>query len=174
MRRMSPIRLANLVGAVAVALADGQQREVTAVTGLVASDAAALNAIGQSPGLSIEAVRTILAISHPGAVRAIDRLAAKGLAERGAGVDGRTRGLRLTDPGGKVWERLNAARTAWLDGALGDLDRGQLAHLESAVGALLAAPTTSHDESEHICRLCDERARSQHRCPVTLAVERMS
>lgn len=169
---MDRARLANLVGALGMALADGQQREVTAATALVASDAAALNAIGQTPGLSIEAVRTALAISHPGAVRSVDRLVAKGLAERGAGIDGRTLGLRLTPAGTAVWEVLNATRTAWLRQALDGIEGDHLAHLEPAVEALLAALTTSYADSEHTCRLCDERACPQRCCPVTLAVER--
>lgn len=171
---MNRTRLANLVGALGSALADGQLREVTAASGLVASDVAALNAIGQAPGLSIEAVRTALAISHPGAVRSVDRIVAKGLAERGAGVDGRTRGLRLTVKGIAVWADLHAARMAWLKRTLDRVEASQLAALEPVVEALLAALTTSYDESEHICRLCDERSCPQRRCPVTLAVEQAS
>jgi MarR family transcriptional repressor of emrRAB len=164
-------RLINLVGALGLTLADGQQRVVTAATGLASSEATALNFVGQTPGCSIEAVRTTLAITHPGTVRVINRLAGRGLVERGAGADGRTRGLWLTTTGKDAWVRLNEARLAWLDAAIERLDRTEQAHLESAVEDLLAALTPGYAESEHMCRLCDLRACPQDRCPITLALE---
>ena len=148
-------RLVNLVGALGLALADGQRRVVTAASGLASSEAAALNFVGQTPGCSIESVRTALAISHPGTVRVIDRLAGRGLVERRAGVDGRTRGLWLTPSGKDAWVRLSEARLAWLDAVIDRLDRTEQAQLESAVEDLLMVLTPGYDESEHMCRLCD-------------------
>ena len=164
-------RLANLVGALGLTLADGQHRVVIAATGLAASEATALNFVGQTPGCSIESVRTALAISHPGTVRVIDRLADKGLIERRAGVDGRTRGLRLTPSGMDAWDRLNEARLVWLNTVIGRLGRTEQSQLESAVEDLLAVATPGYDESEHMCRMCDLRVCPQDRCPVTLALE---
>ncbi|HWM22813.1 MAG TPA: MarR family winged helix-turn-helix transcriptional regulator [Ilumatobacteraceae bacterium] len=164
-------RLVNLVGALGLALADGQHRVVTAATGLASSDAAALNFVGQTPGCSIDAVRTTLAISHPGTVRLIDRLAVRGLVERKAGVDGRTRGLWLTPPGKHAWLRLNEARLAWLDTVIDRLGPTDQAQLESAVEDLLAVLTPGYDESEHMCRMCDLRVCPQDRCPITRALE---
>jgi MarR family transcriptional regulator, negative regulator of the multidrug operon emrRAB len=168
---MDNARLANLVGALGLTLADGQQRVVSAATGLASSEAAALNFVGQTPGCSIESVRTALAISHPGTVRVIDRLADRGLIERKAGVDGRTRGLWLTPSGKDAWARLNEARLAWLEAVIDRFGRTEQAQLESAVEDLLAVLTPGYDESEHMCRLCDLRVCPQDRCPITLAVE---
>jgi MarR family transcriptional regulator, negative regulator of the multidrug operon emrRAB len=168
---MDTPRLANLVGALGLTLADAQQRVVAAATGLAASEAAALNFVGQTPGCSIESVRTALAISHPGTVRVIDRLADRGLVQRKAGVDGRTRGLWLTPSGKDAWAGLNEARLAWLAAVIDRLGRTQRAQLESAVEDLLAVLTPGYDESEHMCRLCDLRACPQDRCPVTLALD---
>jgi MarR family transcriptional regulator, negative regulator of the multidrug operon emrRAB len=164
-------RLANLVGALGLTLADGQERVVIAATGLATSEATALNFVGQTPGCSIESVRTALAISHPGTVRVIDRLADKRLIERTAGVDGRTRGLRLTDSGMDAWDRLNEARIVWLNTVIDRLGRTEQSQLESAVEDLLAGVTPGYDESEHMCRLCDLRVCLQDRCPVTLALD---
>ena len=164
-------RLANLVGALGLTLADGQQRVVTATTALASSEASALNFVGQTPGCSIEAVRTALAISHPGTVRVIDRLADRALVERKAGVDGRTRGLWLTRAGNDAWERLNEERLAWLDAVIERLGRTEQAQLESIVQELLAVLTPGYDESEHMCRLCDLRVCPQDRCPITLALD---
>ena len=164
-------RLVNLVGALGLTLADGQQRAISAATGLAPSEAAALNFVGQTPGCSIEAVRTALAISHPGTVRVIDRLAGRALVERGAGVDGRTRGLWLTPSGQDAWVCLNETRLAWVHEAIDRLDRTEQAELEAAVEVLLTALTPGYDESEHMCRLCDLRACPQDRCPITLALE---
>jgi MarR family transcriptional repressor of emrRAB len=163
-------RLVNLVGALGLALADAQQRVATAATGLASSEAVAVNFVGHTPGCSIESVRTALAISHPGTVRVIDRLASQELVERRAGVDGRTRALWLTPSGKDAWARLNEARLAWLDAAIDRLDRTEQAQLASAVETLLAVLTPGYDESEHMCRLCDLRACPQDRCPVTLAL----
>jgi DNA-binding MarR family transcriptional regulator len=164
-------RLVNLVGALGLTLADGQQRAIAAATGLAPSEAAALNFVGQTPGCSIEAVRTALAITHPGTVRVIDRLAGRGHVERRAGADGRTRGLWLTASGKDAWRRLNAARLAWLETAIGPLGRTAQTRLESAVEDLLAVLTPDYAESEHMCRLCDLRVCPRDRCPVTLALE---
>lgn len=172
--QMDNPRLLNLVGALGLSLADGQQRAVAVATGLAPTEAAALNFVGQTPGCSIESVRTALAITHPGTVRVIDRLAGRGLVERGAGADGRTRGLSLTTSGSAVWVRLNEARLAWLDAAIERLDRTARAQLESAVEDLLTVLTPGYDESEHMCRLCDLRVCPQDRCPITLALEDVS
>ena len=169
--RVDNLRLVNLVGALGLTLADGQQRVVTAATELASSDAAALNFVGQTPACSIDSVRTALAISHPGTVRVIDRLAGRGLVERRAGVDGRTRGLWLTPSGNDAWARLNEVRLAWLDAIVDRLGPTEQAQLESAVEDLLGLLTHGYDESEYMCRLCDLRVCPQDRCPVTLALE---
>lgn len=163
-------RLGNLLGALGVGLADGQANVAAAATGLAGPDGAALNAVGQQPGISIDGLRTVLALTHPGAVRVTDRLVARGLVERGPGVDGRTRGLRVTADGAAAWERLTAARREWLTALVGRLDGSAAAALEPVTEALLAALTTSFEESEHLCRLCDERVCPQDVCPVTVTV----
>src|ERR671917_444259 len=134
-------RTANLLGALGVALADAQTAELAASSGLAPTDAAALNAVGVAPGCSIGAVRVALGITHPGTVRTVDRLAAAGLVERRAGVDGRTVSLHLTPAGEQVWQRQADARIAWLERTIERLAPPQRAHVERGVSPLLTGVT---------------------------------
>jgi MarR family transcriptional regulator, negative regulator of the multidrug operon emrRAB len=163
-------RTANLLGALGIALVDAQTSELAASSGLAPTDAAALNAIGLAPGCSIRAVRVALGITHPGTVRTVDRLAAAGLVERRAGVDGRTVSLHLTAAGEETWQRQTAARLGWLERTVAQLPPAERADVERIVSALLAAVTGDEESAERICRLCDERCCPQDRCPVTLAI----
>jgi len=163
---MSSYRQINLVGALGVALADGQRRVMREATGLADSEVAALNVIGLAPGRSITSVRIALDLTHPGTVRVVDRLAGRGLLERRAGADGRTVGLHLTADGKAAWVAQADARQAWLApfaDALGPEGEGTLERL-------LALTGVDHDEGEHLCRLCDETVCPQDRCPVTVAI----
>lgn len=163
-------RTANLLGALGIALADAQTAQLASSSGLPPTDAAALNAIGLVPGCSIGAVRVALGITHPGTVRTIDRLVAAGLAERHAGVDGRTVSLHLTDDGEQAWARQSEARLGWLDDIVAQLPQDERAAVERVASSILAAVTGDEDSAERICRLCDERRCPQDRCPVTLAI----
>ncbi|MFC4015271.1 MarR family winged helix-turn-helix transcriptional regulator [Nonomuraea purpurea] len=162
-------RTANLLGALGIALADAQTAELAAASGLAPTDAAALNAVGVAPGCSIRAVRVALGITHPGTVRTVDRLAAAGLVERRAGVDGRTVSLYLTAAGEEVWKRQTDARLGWLERTIAQLAVSERADIERIVSALLTVITGDEDSAERICRLCDEYRCPQDRCPVTLA-----
>jgi MarR family transcriptional repressor of emrRAB len=163
-------RTANLLGALGIALADAQTAELAASSGLAPTDAAALNAVGVAPGCSIRAVRVALGITHPGTVRTVDRLAAAGLVERRAGVDGRTVSLHLTAAGEEMWQRQADARLGWLERTIARLAPAERADVERVVSALLAAVTGDEASAERICRLCDEYRCPQDRCPVTLAI----
>jgi MarR family transcriptional regulator, negative regulator of the multidrug operon emrRAB len=163
-------RTANLLGALGIALADAQTAQLASSSGLSPTDAAALNAIGLVPGCSIAVVRVALGITHPGTVRTVDRLVAAGLAERRAGVDGRTVSLHLTGEGERAWSRQSEARLGWLEGIVARLPRDERAAVERVASSILAAVTGDEESAERICRLCDERRCPQDRCPVTLAI----
>ena len=159
-------RTFNLVGALGMALADGQRRVMGAASGLADTEAAAVNVVGLAPGRSIASVRVALAITHPGTVRVVDRLVARHLVERRAGTDGRTVGLHLTAAGEEAFAAQAAAREAWLTPfaqALGS-------DAEAVVERLLGLTGGTEEDGEHLCRLCDERVCPQDRCPVTIAV----
>ncbi len=164
-------RTANLLGALGAALADETERVISQSVRLPMADAAALNVVGQNPGVSISGVSTALAVTHPGAVRVVDRLAAAGLVERRAGVDGRTVGLHFTPDGKALWQRQVRARGRFLDQLVAGLDRDSQRTLATVVEQLLTALTRDDAQAEHLCRLCDERACPQRECPVTIATE---
>jgi DNA-binding MarR family transcriptional regulator len=163
---MGSERLINLVGALGVALADGQRQAMRDASGLADTEVAAVNVIGLAPGRSITSVRIALDITHPGTVRVVDRLVGRGLVERRAGADGRTVGLHLTAEGQAAWVAQADARQSWLAtfaDAMGP-------EAEATVARLLALTGVDHDEGEHLCRLCDETVCPQDRCPVTVAI----
>ena len=163
------LRLANLLGALSVAVGD-ELRERVAVDGLSASDAAAVNVVGHAPGCSVGYLAGALGLTHAGAVRVADRLTRAGLAIRAEGPDLRTVGLRLTAAGERSWAQVRQARAAHLDALLADVAPAERAALERTVEHLLAALTHDDVVAERICRLCDEDACPQDRCPVTCAV----
>jgi DNA-binding MarR family transcriptional regulator len=170
MRSRADSRTANLLGALGIALADAQNQQLAASSGLQPTDAAALNTIGLVPGCSIGGVRVTLGITHPGTVRTVDRLVAAGLVERRAGADGRTVSLHLTATGEQTWERQSEARLRWLESVVAQLPPAERADVERVVSAVLSVVTGDEESAELICRLCDERRCPQRRCPVTLAV----
>jgi MarR family transcriptional regulator, negative regulator of the multidrug operon emrRAB len=165
----SKSRTANLLGALGLALADSQSRILYEASGLSVTDAAALNAVGQEPGRSIESVRVALGISHPGTVRTIDRLVAAGLVERSQGTDGRSVGLVPTELGRDLFRKQSKARSAWLRTLTSQLSEPEQAVLPRILEVLLDALTGDEADGEHICRMCLERVCPQAQCPVTLA-----
>ncbi len=158
----------NLLGAWAVAVADAIHRSTEAVTGQSGAGPAGLVAVAADPGMSIEQLRRALRLTHPGAVRLVDRLADLGWVERRAGR-GRTVQLMITARGRRVHDQLLAARAD----AVSELTRGvepavvrQLAEL---VAPALAAATTDSDSLRRLCRLCQRSACEP--CPVAHGAE---
>ncbi len=167
--RVMDHRLANLIGALGTALHDSQVAQVTE-PGLTATEASAINRVGQIPGCSITDLRMGLGISQPGTVRVVDTLVRRDLVVRAAGRDGRTVALHLTEPGRAMWEEVIERRRAFLATALEAVPTRDLPALERAVSAVLSALTDGAEQAEHICRLCDEANCPQVSCPVALAV----
>jgi MarR family transcriptional regulator, negative regulator of the multidrug operon emrRAB len=158
---------ANRIGALALALVDLMQASVASPDGLDAIDATALNAIGHRPGCSIRELASVLALTHPGAVRCVDRLATAGLIARRAGPDARTAALHLTARGKSTWTALRDARLAALATLVDDLPARERAAAEGLANALLPALCPSAEASERICRLCAEHVCVPAGCPIT-------
>src|SRR3954469_13178902 len=84
-------------GALVLAVGDRVRESIEAVAGQGAAGPAALAARdGLAGGGSIDSLRRILGITHSGAVRLVDRLAAAGLVERRIGADARAVSIHLT------------------------------------------------------------------------------
>ncbi len=165
-------RQANLLGAVALVLSDQTTEGVAAMAGQSVSAAAALSALHQFLDRpTVDRLRQVLGLTHSGAVRLVDRLAEAGLVIRGAGADGRTRSVALTEAGRRAAEQVAAARAALLVGALAGLSPAERQTLHSLLGRVMATVVDGKDGGAWICRLCDLTAcgRAQGHCPAANA-----
>jgi DNA-binding MarR family transcriptional regulator len=159
----------NVFGAVVLAVADRVQAAAASAGGRGVSAAAALVALhGHSAGASIDVLRRIVGLTHSGAVRLVDKLAADGLVERRPGADGRAVAIWLTPAGRRVARRILAQREAALETALAGLPAGDRAALVRAAERMLPQLVDSPDAERRICRLCDTDTcgRPRGRCPV--------
>jgi DNA-binding MarR family transcriptional regulator len=158
-------RLANLLGAFAVAVADRVRGETEAAVGHSGAAAAALVMIVQFPGRTVEFLRRAIGLSHPAAVRVVDRLVEQGLVRRRAAGRGPAVALTATPAGRRAARRVLDVRREAVAAALPDLSASEAAALtailERALDGLAGTPGTT------ICRLCDmRRCRRGPACPV--------
>lgn len=159
-------RAANLLGAVALALMDRVERRTRRHPNETSSATAALNVIGSAEGCSNTALSQALGLSHTTTVRLVDKLEASGLVTSTTGADRRFVSLALTPSGRDRAQALVAARSRLLDEALAVLPAADIGHLARIAETLLASFVATGDDGDHICRLCDEAACPEERCPV--------
>lgn len=160
-------RTANLLGTVGLAVADrigAAARDILHHTG---ETPAALVVIGYGLGPSNDELRRILGLSHPGAVRLVDRLLADGLVERRKGRDRRAIALHLTDAGMALREDLLVGRLAAIRPLLEPLTEPEQEALGALLHKLLAGMPTSDLDRCTLCRLCDDRVCTE--CPIPAA-----
>jgi MarR family transcriptional repressor of emrRAB len=165
-------REANLLGSLSLTVAGRMESAVASPLG--PSAPAALSALdGYLGGEPIDALRQALGLTHSGAVRLVDRLAAAGLAERRPGPDARSVSVALTPAGQVAAAEVRTAREAALEDALAALTPAERAALTDLHEKLLAGLTGGADRAtaRRLCRLCDVEACGHHRgtCPVTEA-----
>lgn len=168
-------REANLLGALALAVAERSDEAVRLATEQGGAAPAAIAALATYlDGSSLDVMRRPLGLSHSAAVRLADRLARAGLVRREAGVDARSVSIRLTPKGGRLAARIRDAREAALEEVLAPLTAGERAELTLLHEKLLAGITGGRADAGRICRLCDADAcgHEQGRCPVTRAADR--
>ena len=155
----------NLLGALALAIADRVDAEMMMELNRSGASASALVFLGYVPGLSVQVLSRVLQLSHPGTVRLIDRLEEDGHVERRECEDGRAVALHLTRKGKRLRERLMQRRLDVLEPALDILTKDE----RRAFGNLLAKVLSSLPENEldkhHICRLCSVGVCSSD-CPI--------
>lgn len=165
--------LAVRLGALALAVTDMQVHVHPTEVALEHPDAALLNSIAQTPGMKVEQLAAILALSHSGTVRAIDRLARKGLVERRPHTDdARAVALHLTCAGTHIATSLQARRKAALKDYLSKLSETQRRQVADVIDLLLAGLVTDRQTSDRICRLCDETLCTPDQCPAELFARR--
>ncbi len=179
-RRRDP-RLANLLGAVATGITDAMSESAIAAADLDGAAPAALIALLDFvPSGSVLELSRIVGLTHSGAVRLVDRLAAEGLVARGASRDGRARSITLTASGTKLARQVRVARDRVMNRAIEHLTDNERATLRNLCERLVADITQRRLEQRRagdtpaggaLCRMCDFRAceREEGNCPAAEA-----
>jgi DNA-binding MarR family transcriptional regulator len=165
-------REANLLGALALVITDQTAQAIAGEAEQSVSAAAALSALHHFLDRpTLDQLRKVLGLTPSGVVRLVDRLADAGLVTRGAGDDGRSRSVVLTEAGERVAQRVTAARAALLSSALAELSLAERQTLHSLMGRIMASIVRSKDGGAWICRLCDLDAcgRPSGQCPAANA-----
>src|SRR4029453_11749098 len=101
---------ANVVGALALVIADRTTDAIEDSSRQSFTTAAALSALHQFLGApSIDLLRQVLGLTSSGTVRLVDRLVDVGYVTRRAGADGRLTLVRLTPSGHRAAARVSEA-----------------------------------------------------------------
>ena len=172
-------RLANLLGATALNVADLALAEIRGATGTSGSASAALVMLAEAPDLAVTDLGRRIGLSQPAAARMVDSLEREGLVTRQSGP-GRTVAVRLTQAGRRSVTRLLERRGDVLRQLVAGLDAGEQEVLAALLEKVLRGV---HERVEHqtqtpterigdlVCRLCDRAACTQHgaACPVSVA-----
>ncbi len=169
---MSLDRAGNLLGALALSVADRTSDSVGDAAGQSQTAAVALSALHHFlDDPSIDLLRRVLGLTPSGTVRLIDRLEEAGYVKRRPGRDGREVSLRLTAAGRRAAERVTAARGEVLDDALATLSPAERREFEQLLGRVLPSLIRGPGATRWMCRLCDTGAcgRDEGRCPVANA-----
>src|SRR3954449_9244831 len=99
-------RRANMLGAFALAVADRVRVETEAAVGHSGAAAAALVMVAQFPDRTVEFLRRAVGLSHPAAVRVVDRLVDDGLVRRRVAGPGPAVALTATAKGRRAARRV--------------------------------------------------------------------
>jgi MarR family transcriptional repressor of emrRAB len=149
-----PRRDRNVVAAWALAVSDVVRVAVQQATGMAGSGPAALVAVVADPGLTIDELRRVLDLTHPGTVRLVDRLVGNGWVERRHGR-GRTIHLAPTSSGRAAERRLAAARETAVANLLGTISDRDVHTIAGLVEPVLGTTIDDVDAMRRLCRLCD-------------------
>ena len=163
---------ANVLGALALVVADQITAAAAHAAGQSVSAATALSALTHFLDRpSLDRLHSVLGLTPSGAVRLVDRLEADGFVTRSAGPDGRTRSVVLTARGRRIAERVTAARAAVIQPLIADLSAKEQETLRDLLSRMMAKVVAAKEGGAWICRLCDIAAcgRAEGRCPAANA-----
>lgn len=172
MSRSEGLREATILGAAALAITDRSMAAAQSPDAPSASAAAALSALRHFlDGATLDQLRSVLGLSHSGAVRLVDRLCASGLAKRGPGSDGRSRCVALTERGARVADEITTARLDAIDALTAGLSAAEKRTLVELAGRVLANVVATKDGGAWTCRMCSISAcgRERELCPAANA-----
>jgi MarR family transcriptional regulator, negative regulator of the multidrug operon emrRAB len=162
--------IANLLGALSLAVMDRIEQGAREVVGRGGETPAALIVIGYAQGMTNDKLRRILGLSHSGTVRLVDRLVSDRLVERRPGKDGREVALHLTATGAAARNDLLTSRLSAVGSLLDVLSPAEAKQLGALMRELLAKQDSSEMDRFTICRMCDVRACT--RCPIPTSAGR--
>jgi MarR family transcriptional repressor of emrRAB len=166
-------RILNMLGALAVALADLITAGAEAASNLHASDASALVLVSNHPGESFDTIRRALGLTHSGAVRLVDRLEGVRLVERHRhDSDARAVALWATPAGVRTASAILAARAQLLELVLARTSKPDKKAIAQFLENALAELTNGRDRALSICRFCSEGVCRPLGCPVEQAASR--
>jgi len=167
---MKNIKLENVVGALALALSDAVLSSTQEQAPEAGPAAAAIALLGHEPGMTIERLRKALGLSHPGAVRLIDRLVAENVVERKQSEsDRRAVALHLTNAGENSCGEILKVRYQRIAQVLDILDPTERETLGMLTEKLLGNLVRDVDKAYSVCRLCDSSICTN--CPVEAGLE---
>jgi DNA-binding MarR family transcriptional regulator len=156
--------LHNRVGAFVLAVGDRLRHESEQAIGHTGAAAAALVTIAQYPDHTVEFLRRSIGLSHPAAVRVVDRLVEERLVRRRVAGAGPAVALAATAAGRRRAREILDRRRRVLGDALPKLSPAESvalsAILERALAHLSDTPHTT------TCRLCDQGRCRRDDCPV--------
>jgi len=148
-------KLRNLLGAVAVAVADEIRDEADRAAGHSAAGPAALTALLIHEGASVDKLARVLGLSHSGTVRLVDRLESDGLVRRLPASDARAVSLELSPLGRRRAKGVTNSRAAVADEFLAALDGDERRELKRLLEKLVVTGMEDWPGVQHRCRLCD-------------------
>ena len=155
----------NLLGALTRALSDRVDAALRENLNRSGEAASAIVFLGYTPGISVEILRQVLSLSHPGTVRLIDRLVEDGLVERRKTEDGRAVALHLTRDGDKLRTELLNVRNDLLETALDSLSKEERKDFGRLIAKVLSTLPETELDKHHICRQCSVSLCSSD-CPI--------
>ena len=155
----------NLLGALTRAVSDRVEAGLRANLNRSGEAASAVVFLGYTPGISVEILRQVLSLSHPGTVRLIDRLVDDGLVERRKTEDGRVVALHLTRNGDKLRTELLNVRNDLLETALNSLSKEERKDFGRLIAKVLSTLPQTELDKHHICRQCSVSLCSSD-CPI--------
>jgi DNA-binding MarR family transcriptional regulator len=158
-------RRENLLGALVLTLGDRIREETEGVLGHSGGAAAALAAIAQQPGGTVEDLRRAIGRSHPAAVRIVDRLVELGLVVRRPSGRGPAVALTATPEGRERAREVLAVRRRVIGETMPDLAPEEAATLTAILERALEN-AAELPRGVTVCRLCDKGRCRREDCPV--------
>jgi DNA-binding MarR family transcriptional regulator len=120
--------------------------------------------IAHFPGRTVEFLRQAIGLSHPAAVRVVDRLVEQGLVRRRPSGPGPAVALTVTTAGRRAARAVLDVRASVVAQALPRLSAAESATLASVLEKGLAHLADTPGST--ICRLCDQGRCRRADCPV--------